>query len=1036
MVQTANEIWRDFVTDGVPSSGVWDPDKVDIREWGTYVEQLYAAAQAGGGIVFQTRAAMNANLNYAANQIAWVVADATAANNGIYQKQGASGTGSWVRVADLPYSFIRATNTGAGTANAIQATTPIPIPAADGGALISLPIVANISSSPVTVSFNGEPVLIIKRADGGDVIPGDLKNGMIVAGYRIGGLFRLLNNFESQFIVATNTGGTNAITATTPTGIPAQDGAAFIALPILVENTQDAPTVVFNGDGNVLTITDAGGSPVSAGGLTAGMLASGYKVGSTFRIILGPRGWSPLWRIISNGTRRVVEVYDYVGGQGAKPTATGYVTSTGYSSNIADGVDIRGPAGPNGPGTGDMLKAVYDPTAVEGDAFDLSKHHGTLPAASVDDAALANPSRIYNRISQITYAEDLGVSPSATPAQNSQRVYDAMGEIKTKFGSGTLILGHGHYVFDPSPDQAIYDNFGYQIAGSEGAIIVPTGISIKGTTRKSTLISASDPGLTVMFAISPDGQTFSDFSLDNQWDLVSASNGHGIMNLTPSDSGRPNLLAPGTFDSGTEGWAISGDATISNVSGRLRITHNASVAAVGKISKAFTTVVGRAYRVRVDAYEDTVPVDTLEMAVGPDPSYDARTRIARFRLLYKTPRVFTFIATSTVTYLSVYCTAPVGALGNTHWEMDNVYVCDFPYEDQALWCRNTTFERLNLGNVSSYAIGLENGDIINTNLRDIHIYNTGADGIDSKQRGPSQRNDGLYFSGILVENFGLRLTGSAGIDCHGRAFLDDVIARNFGAPGMVMEGFRLRTMSPPNPSALYVGFEGEQARGSTISNFVCEGNGMGGCVAIAVGSPDCVVTNGMVRNVKNGVSFQGNTSGTAERYKVSNVTAVDCTEYGVVNGVGVNGGTMENVTTISCGVAGIRNVAENTRLINCNDYGSTTGKSTSSGAASTEITIACNFGGEIGITQTSPVAGRIDSVPVGPSANIEHRLWGKGTGPVGFGSPVRFPSYTTTTLPSASTYNGCTVRVTNGSGGKPLVTSNGANWIYADGTAV
>lgn len=34
--------------------------------------------------------------------MAWVLGEATVANNGIYRKIGGSGTGSWTRVADLP----------------------------------------------------------------------------------------------------------------------------------------------------------------------------------------------------------------------------------------------------------------------------------------------------------------------------------------------------------------------------------------------------------------------------------------------------------------------------------------------------------------------------------------------------------------------------------------------------------------------------------------------------------------------------------------------------------------------------------------------------------------------------------------------------------------------------------------------------------------------------------------------------------------------------------------------------------------------
>ncbi len=48
---------------------------------------------------FATKAAMDADLNYPANQIALVSGDPTPANNGYYRKVGASGTGSWAKLA-------------------------------------------------------------------------------------------------------------------------------------------------------------------------------------------------------------------------------------------------------------------------------------------------------------------------------------------------------------------------------------------------------------------------------------------------------------------------------------------------------------------------------------------------------------------------------------------------------------------------------------------------------------------------------------------------------------------------------------------------------------------------------------------------------------------------------------------------------------------------------------------------------------------------------------------------------------------------
>lgn len=80
-------------------------------------------------------------------------------------------------------------------------------------------------------------------------------------------------------------------------------------------------------------------------------------------------GWSPLLRVVADGSRRVLELFDWTGGQTLKPTLTGYLGATEIVPLIADAVDIRGPQGPAGAGTGDMLGSVYDPQNIEEDIF-------------------------------------------------------------------------------------------------------------------------------------------------------------------------------------------------------------------------------------------------------------------------------------------------------------------------------------------------------------------------------------------------------------------------------------------------------------------------------------------------------------------------------------------------------------------------------------------------------------------------------------------------------------------------------------------
>ena len=103
---TPNVICRDYVTDGVPSSGAHKPEKPAIRTYlngqDARIDALESNGIAIGSLVFQTRALIDANLAYDANTGAQVVADPNTAFNGIYQKIGASGSGSWTRIAPLP----------------------------------------------------------------------------------------------------------------------------------------------------------------------------------------------------------------------------------------------------------------------------------------------------------------------------------------------------------------------------------------------------------------------------------------------------------------------------------------------------------------------------------------------------------------------------------------------------------------------------------------------------------------------------------------------------------------------------------------------------------------------------------------------------------------------------------------------------------------------------------------------------------------------------------------------------------------------
>lgn len=88
--------FRNWVTSGVPASGAHNPVKSDIRSLGPLIEQAIATAGFGSASAYKaTRSDLNADLDYDPDSTAVVYADATDANNDVYVKVGASGSGSW-----------------------------------------------------------------------------------------------------------------------------------------------------------------------------------------------------------------------------------------------------------------------------------------------------------------------------------------------------------------------------------------------------------------------------------------------------------------------------------------------------------------------------------------------------------------------------------------------------------------------------------------------------------------------------------------------------------------------------------------------------------------------------------------------------------------------------------------------------------------------------------------------------------------------------------------------------------------------------
>jgi hypothetical protein len=62
----------------------------------------------------------------------------------------------------------------------------------------------------------------------------------------------------------------------------------------------------------------------------------------------GTNGWSPVFAVVTDGSRRVLQVSDWTGGTGSKPEAGLYVGVSGLTAVLADAIDVRGATGATG----------------------------------------------------------------------------------------------------------------------------------------------------------------------------------------------------------------------------------------------------------------------------------------------------------------------------------------------------------------------------------------------------------------------------------------------------------------------------------------------------------------------------------------------------------------------------------------------------------------------------------------------------------------------------------------------------------------
>jgi len=177
---------------GIPFDANKEPSRQGVVQAFAEMQKQLEGAQAGA-LVKDTLSNLQALSTVSeTSMMAWVLNDTVKSNNGIYENTGTANSPSWTRRADIPQFLITGINSG-GTANAIQATTDLPIPSEDGRCLIVVPV-TTVNTGSVTVSFNGGSNLTIKKNSNVNLVAGDIVPNMNLLGVVQGSSFRLVSD--------------------------------------------------------------------------------------------------------------------------------------------------------------------------------------------------------------------------------------------------------------------------------------------------------------------------------------------------------------------------------------------------------------------------------------------------------------------------------------------------------------------------------------------------------------------------------------------------------------------------------------------------------------------------------------------------------------------------------------------------------------------------------------------------------------------------------------------------------------------------
>lgn len=132
----------------------------------------------------------------------------------------------------------------------------------------------------------------------------------------------------------------------------------------------------------------------------------------------GDNGWSPIYAIVNDGIRRVLQIIAWTGGSGVEPDTGNYIYSGGQTANIAEATDIRGPQGLKG----DPFNINARGNLSDRNLYDNQGTGYTFLAEDTGDVYIKNSPISGDWSPPISFVGEKGWSPIFNTVEDGQRI--------------------------------------------------------------------------------------------------------------------------------------------------------------------------------------------------------------------------------------------------------------------------------------------------------------------------------------------------------------------------------------------------------------------------------------------------------------------------------------------------------------------------------------------------------------------------------------------------------------------------------------